>query len=66
MATDKLQTLPAFVLKNIALLEDCVLEVTNEEKKKMNKTNAQAFTKLKQKLKKYLAETGDNENYYEA
>ena len=40
--------------------------MTPEEKKKMNKTNAQAFTKCKTKLKKYLAEVGDNENLYEA
>jgi len=44
--------------------EDCILEVTNEEKKKMNKTNAQAFNKVKQKFKKFLAEEGDDENTY--
>lgn len=65
-ATDKLQTLPSSVIKNFILLDDCVAEVTSEEKKKMNKTNAAAFTKLKQKLKKYFAETGDHENFYVA
>ena len=64
--TDKLQTLPGWVLKNLMLFEDCIIEVTPEEKKKMNKTSAQAFTKCKQKLNKYLAETGDDENFYEA
>ena len=39
-AKDKFQTLPTWVLKNIMDLEDCVLEVTNEQKKKMNKLNA--------------------------
>jgi len=54
------------VLKNLIVLEDAVLEVTNEQKKKMNKQNSQAFTKTKQKLKKYLTETGDDENKFEA
>jgi hypothetical protein len=63
-AEDKLQTLPDWVLKNFIALEDCVLDVTNEEKKKMNKPNAQAFTKVKQKLNKYFVETGDHENFY--
>jgi hypothetical protein len=39
-ATDKFQTLPAWVLKGLINLEDTVNEVTPEEKKKMNKTNA--------------------------
>jgi hypothetical protein len=63
-AKDKLQTLPPWVLKNLMDLEDCVLEVTNEQKKKMNKLNSQSFNKLKQKLKKYLAEGGDHENLF--
>lgn len=63
-ATDKFQTLPSWVCKGIAALEDAVLEVTPEQKKKMNKLNAQAFNKVKQKLKKYLVETGDDENRY--
>ena len=46
-ATDKYQTLPAWVLKGIAALEDTVNEVTAEEKKKMNKTNAQAYNRVK-------------------
>ena len=65
-ATDKFQTLPPWVLKQFVALEDCINEVTPEQKKKMNKLNAQAFTKLRQKLKKYFAETGDNENFYVA
>lgn len=47
------------------MLEDAVADVTNEQKKKMNKLNAQAFTKTKQKLKKYLLETGDEESKFE-
>jgi len=47
------------------VLDDAVADVTNEQKKKMNKQNAQAFTKTKQKLKKFLTETGDDENKYE-
>ena len=42
-----------------------MLEVSADEKKKMNKNNAQAYTKLKQKLKKYFSETGDHENLYQ-
>ena len=30
----------------------------------MNKNSAQAYTKLKQRLKKFLTETGDHENLY--
>ena len=48
------------------MLEDAVLEVTNEQKKKMNKQNSQAFAKVKQKLRKYLTESGDDENKFEA
>jgi len=47
------------------VLEDAVLEVTNEQKKKMNKMNSQAFAKTKQKMKKFLTETGDDENKYD-
>jgi len=36
-ATDRLSTLPTFVLKHLMIYEDCVLEVTNEQRKKMNK-----------------------------
>lgn len=46
-------------------LDDCVQEVTNEQKKKMQKLNSQSFNKLKQKLKKYLTETGDVENKFQ-
>jgi len=46
--------------------EDCINEVTNEEKKKMNKTNAQAFNKVRQKFRKFLAEDGDDENTYDS
>ena len=52
------------MLKNIAALEDSVNDVTNAEKKKMNKINSQAYNKLKQKLKKYLTEEGDDENRF--
>lgn len=39
-ATDKFQTLPPWVLKQFIALEDCINEVTPEQKKKMNKLNA--------------------------
>lgn len=42
-ATDKLQTLPPWVLKHLMILDDCINEITNEKKKKMNKLNAQGF-----------------------
>ena len=45
--------------------DDCVQDISNEDRKKMNILNAKAFNKVKQKLKKYLSETGDNENFYE-
>lgn len=58
-ATDKLQSLPPWVLKNLAALEDAVVGVTNDQKKKMNKNNSTAYNKVKSKLKKYLTEGGD-------
>ena len=58
-ATDKLQTLPPWVLKNLAALEDAVAGVTKAQKDKMNKNNSTAFNKVKSKLKKYLTEGGD-------
>lgn len=63
-AKDKYQTLPNWVVKEIVALEDCVNGVTNEQKKKMHKNSASAFTKLKARLRKFLLETGDHENFY--
>ena len=63
-AKDKYQTLPNWVIKEIIALEDCVNSVTNEQKKKMHKNSASAFTKLKARLRKFLLETGDHENFY--
>lgn len=63
-ATDKFTTLPPWVLKNLVALDDCVLETTKEQQKKMNKNSSQAYNKLKQKLRKYLTENGDEENRY--
>ena len=42
-ATDKFTTLPPWVLKQLVALDDMVNEVTNEQKKKMNKNSATAF-----------------------
>jgi translation initiation factor 3 subunit C len=63
-ATDKFQTLPGWVLKNLMVLEDSINDVSGAEKKKMNKLNSQAYNKLKQRLKKYLTENGDEENRF--
>ena len=38
-ATDNYNTLPRWVLKELINIEDCVLDVTAEYKKKMNKKN---------------------------
>mmetsp|Transcript_30561 Transcript_30561/g.46857 ORF Transcript_30561/g.46857 Transcript_30561/m.46857 type:complete len:903 (+) Transcript_30561:26-2734(+) len=63
-AKDKLTTLPGWVLKPLMDLEDCINDVTPAEKKKMNKLNSQAFNKVRQKVKKFLTEEGDEENRY--
>lgn len=63
-ATDKFQTLPIWVLKNLLEINDCVNDITPEQKKKMSKGNSQAFTKLRQKFKKYLESHGDDENRF--
>ena len=39
--------------------------MTNEQKKKFNKTNSVSYNKLKQKMKKYLQTTGPADNNYE-
>jgi hypothetical protein len=65
-ATDKYQQLPGWVLKNLMEMEDCIASVTNAEKKKMNKLNSTAYNKVRQGLKKYLAENGDDENTFAA
>jgi len=46
-ATDKYSTLPTFCLKHLMIYEDCILEVTNEMRKKMNKGTQQSFNKSK-------------------
>ena len=51
---EKGEKLPNRVLKILIQFEDTINEVTNAMKKKMNKTNAQAHNKIKQKFKKYL------------
>ena len=63
-ATDKIQTLPGWVLSNLVALEDCVLGVAKDQQKKMKKDVQQAFTRVKTKLKRYLTETGDSENLF--
>ena len=62
---EKGDKLPARVLKVLLLFEDTINEVTNAMKKKMNKINASAHNKIKQKFKKYLQGTGDAEWLYE-
>ena len=62
---EKGNKLPNRVLKVLLLFEDTINEVTNAMKKKMNKINASAHNKIKQKFKKYLQGTGDAEWLYE-
>ena len=59
------EKLPCRVLKVLLLFEDTITEVTNAMKKKMNKINASAHNKIKQKFKKYLQGTGEGEWLYE-
>ena len=56
--------MPNRVLKVLLQFEDTIGEVTNAMKKKMNKTNASAFNKIKQKFKKYIEGTGEGEWLY--
>ena len=51
--------LPSRVLKVLLLIEETVGEVSNAAAKKFNKPKNVAFTKLKQKFKRYIKETGD-------
>lgn len=63
-ALDKIVTLPNWILRALVDIEDCVLAVTNEQKKKMNKNVAKSFTALKTKIKKFLEEKGDDEQRF--
>ena len=51
---EKGDKLPARVLKVLVQFQETINEVTNAMKKKMNKTNAQAHNKIKQKFKKFI------------
>ena len=46
--------LPLYVVRTFAHIENSINDLTAEQKKKLNKTNSQAYNKLKQKFKKYL------------
>ena len=59
------EILPTYLVRTFAKIEDAINEVTNEQKKKFNKTNSMSYNKLKQKLKKYLQGTGPTGNTYE-
>ncbi len=62
---EKGDKLPNRVLKVLMKFEDSIAEVTNAMKKKMNKSNASAHNKIKQKFKKYMQSTGSEEWLYE-
>lgn len=63
--TEKGDKLPNRVLRVLMLFDDTISEVTGAMKKKMNKTNASSFNKLKQKFKKYLQGTNEGDWLYE-
>ena len=56
--------LPSRVLKTLVLVDETITEVTKPAQKKFNKTKATAYTKLKQRLKKYLTENGEDNFQY--
>jgi len=47
------------------IVEDSISEMTNAMKKKMSKSNATSHTKIKQKFKKFIQATGDDQWLYE-
>lgn len=57
--------LPVWMLRTFAHIENAINNLTAEQKKKLNKTNLQAYNKLKQKFKKYLQGAGRAGNTYE-
>ena len=57
--------LPIKVLKLFLEYEDCINAVTNEQKKKMSKVNSVSFNRIKQKFKKFLQGTGEDNMTYE-
>lgn len=65
MFDEKGQKLPKNVLELLVLIEDSINEITAEKKKKMNKNNSTAYNKVKQKFKKFVSTTGDDEWLYE-
>jgi len=58
-ATDKNQTLPGWVLKQLLELKEAVDNVTNQQKKAMKKDIGKSHQALKTRIVKYLAENGD-------
>ena len=48
------EKLPRNILKTLITMQEAIDEVTNAEKKKMTKTKAASFTKLKSNFKKWL------------
>lgn len=57
--------MPVNVLTLFVLIEDTINEVTPEQKKKMNQNNSKSYNKVKQKFRKYLSGTGDDNMVYE-
>jgi len=57
--------LPVNVLQLLVLIEDTINEVTPDQKKKMSKNNSQSYNKVKQKFRKFLSSTGDDNMVYE-
>jgi len=55
--------LPVYVLKLFQLIEDTINDVTPDQKKKMKTNTSKSYNKVKQRFKKYLAETGDDVKY---
>lgn len=56
--------LPIRVLKLFLEMEDTINGVTAEQKKKMPKANSVSYNRIKQKFRKFLQETGDDQMSY--
>ena len=55
------ERLPNSVLKTLMMMEESITETTKAEVKAMKTMKNKAYNKLKQRLKKYLAENGDGD-----
>jgi len=65
MFEEKGAKLPIKILKLFKMIEDSINEITTDQKKKMSKNNSVSHNRVKQRFRKYLQTTGEDDMTYE-